>query len=104
MNFEIVKMNDPKYVTVNGLNDCVVGVHAEIDSTTNMICTILCFDDHASQYIHLRKNQLDIQFISVYIVKHLYMFWAYLQSIIRRYNGMDTAVGTPTQPGQQTVI
>jgi len=63
MNFGIVKINDAKYVTANGLNGCVTDMRAENDFTTNMICTILCFVDSGSQYIHLQKNQLDVQFI-----------------------------------------
>jgi len=47
--------------------------------------TVSCFVDRASRYIHLKKNQLDAQFISVYFVKHLYMFRSYLQPIIRKY-------------------
>jgi len=40
--------------------------------------TALCFVDRASRYVHLQKNQLDAQFISVYFVKSLSMFRAYL--------------------------
>jgi len=32
--------------------------------------------------------------LGLYFVKHLYMFRAYLQHIIRRYNSMDTTIGT----------
>jgi len=36
MNFEILKMNYAKYVTVNGLSDCDADIHAGTDLTTNV--------------------------------------------------------------------
>jgi hypothetical protein len=36
-------------------------------------------------YLCVKENQLDAQFIVVYLIKHLYMFRTYPPSIIRRY-------------------
>ena len=45
---------------------------------TNKAFRILCFIDRASRYIHLKKTNLMHNLSSVYFVKHLYMFRAYL--------------------------
>ena len=78
------------------------------------------FVDRESRYIHLKKNQLDSQFIfSIFRQKHLHVSGvsiAHHQEVDR----MDTTTGnycrlgwnpaqpgqqtTPTQPGQKTVI
>jgi hypothetical protein len=41
-----------------------------------------------------RKPNLMQHLSSVYFAKYLYMFRAYLEPIIRRYNRMDTTIGT----------
>jgi len=70
--------------------DCNAGVRHVLISTV-----ISRYGFHeVLQVIHLKKNQLMHNLSSVYFVKHFYMFRAYLQPIIRRYNRMDTTIGT----------
>jgi len=56
-----------------------------------MLNFIFCCPSN-SIYIHLKKTNLLHNLSSVYFFKHLYIFRAYLQPIIRRYNRMDTTV------------
>ena len=58
-----------------------------------LICSILCFVDRASLYIHFKKNQLDAQFIFSIVrqtpLHVLVLSTAHHQELHR----MDTAIG-----------
>ena len=59
-----------------------------------LICSDLCFVDRASRYIHLKKNQIDAQFVfSICRQTPLHILGvstAHHQEVHR----MDTAIGT----------
>ena len=89
-----MNINDAKNITANVLNDPVADTDAETDLTANTICTMLCFVDSASRYIHVNKNQLGAQFVfSIFRRKPLHISpvsTAHHQEVRR----MDTTIGT----------